>query len=230
MTDVLREAFEPAGYTLEIEMLPYVRAVNSVQDGTHDGIVVVGQDYAPGLVYPDGPTVVQRVAFLVNAGTSWRYTGVASLAPVKVGIVQGYHYVDSDLINYLEQERSNEARVHVMHGDSTTNRGLRMLQTDRITTFLEGEYSAMYELDKMGARDTVVIAGHTTEAFEDYTGFSPQHPKAVQFARILSDRLTELKKSGRLADILRRYGITAEPVPESEQADVKEAETPVDIE
>jgi len=51
MTDILREALEPAGYTLQIEMLPYVRAVKSVQEGVYDGIVVVGKDYAPDLVY-----------------------------------------------------------------------------------------------------------------------------------------------------------------------------------
>jgi len=210
MTDVLREAFEPAGYTLEIEMLPYVRAVSSVQSGAYDGIVVVGKDYAPDLVYPDEPTVMQRVVFLVNAGTPWRYTGVESLAQVKVGVVRGYHYVDPDLVAYLEEEQGNEARVNVMHGDTTTNRGLRMLQTDRVSTLLEGEYSAMYELEKMGGREEVMIAGYTENAFEDYTGFSPHNPNAAEYAQILSHTIAELRKSGRLDDILHRYGITSE--------------------
>jgi len=213
MTEVLREAFEPAGYTLEIEMLPYARAVSSVQDGAYDGIVVVGKDYAPDLVYPDEPTVTQRVVFFANAGTSWRYTGVASLALVKVAVVKGYHYVDPDLITYLEEEQQNETRVYVMHGDSTTERGLRMLQANRVNTFLEGEYSVMYELEKMGVRESVMVAGYTDNGFEDYTGFSPHHPNAAGYAQILSDTLAELKRSGRLDDILDRYGITSEQAP-----------------
>lgn len=207
MTDVVREAFEEAGYTLVIDILPYARAVNSVQAGKHDGIIVVGRDYAPDLVYPDEPTVVQRVAFLVNSETSWRYTGVESLSRVTVAIVKGFHYVDPDLIAYLAKEQRNEKRVHVIHGESTTRRGLLMLQAYRVNTFLEGEYSALYQLEKMGIRERITIAGYTTEAFEDYTGFSPLNPAADRHAEILSDKLTELKKSGRLDGILRRYGL-----------------------
>ena len=67
MTDVHREVFELGGYTLEIDMLPCTRTLNSVQDGSYDGIIVVGKDSGPNLVYPDLPTVIQRVAFVVNA-------------------------------------------------------------------------------------------------------------------------------------------------------------------
>lgn len=213
MTDVLREAFEQTGYTLEIEMLPYARAVNLVQDGTYDGIIVVGKDFAPNLLYPDIPTVIQRVAFLVNAGNAWKYSGVESLSQVTVGIVKGYHYVDPDLVTYFKEERNNKSRVLVMHGEGTTRRGVHLLQANRITTFLEGEYSAMYELKKMGIIETVSIAGYTTEGFHDYTGFSPQNPDAALYAQILSDSLTELKKSGRLDDILNSYGINSEQTP-----------------
>jgi len=210
MTDILREALEPAGYTLQIEMLPYVRAVKSVQEGVYDGIVVVGKDYAPDLVYPDEPTATQRTVFLVNAGTQWTYTGVESLAQARVGIVRGYHYVDDDLIAYLAREQRNDARVHVIHGGDTTSRGLRLLLSDRVTTFLEVEYSATYELEKRGISDQVVIAGHTRKAFEDYTGFSPHNPDAARYAQILSDSLRELRRSGRIHEILGRYGISFE--------------------
>lgn len=217
MTDILREALEPAGYTLEIDMLPYLRAVKSVQDGAYDGIVVVGKDYAPDLVYPDEPTVIQRTVFLVKAGTEWKYTGVESLAQSKVGIVSGYHYVDYDLVAYLDKEQLNETRVHALHGDDTTSRGLRMLLSGRITTFLEGEYSAIYELEKRGIKDQVVIAGATDNAFEDYTGFSPHNPDAGQYAQMLSDSLTELRRSGRMEEILLRYGIILEQKPKPVQ-------------
>lgn len=206
MTDVLRLAFEPAGYRIELEMLPYVRAVEAVREGNFDGIVVVGKDYAPDFIYPDRPTVIQRVAFLVNADTQWRYTGVESLRHVTVGIVRGYHYVDPDLIAYLA-DPGNAERVNVIHGSNTTQRGLRMLRRERITTFLEGEFSALYELDKLGVEEAVTIAGYTTTAFEDYTGFSPGNPNADRYAQILSATLSKLTRSGRLADLLSPYGI-----------------------
>lgn len=207
MTDVIRETFEPLGYTLEIDPLPYARAVISTQNGTHDGIIVVGQDYAPKLVYPSMPTVAQRVMFLVNADQPWRYKGVKSLYPVTVGIVKGFHYVDSDLITYLQKHQDNQAKVHIIHGNKTTEVGLRMLQTNRITTFLEGEYSVMYQLNKMRISDKVIVAGYTTNAFKDYTGFSPINPNSTKYAAMLSKKLAELKESGKLEEIIRQYGI-----------------------
>lgn len=212
MTTVLRAALEPEGYEIELDMLPYVRAVRSVQLGTHDGIVVVGRDYAPELIYPSRPTVSQRVMFLVNRGAAWRYKGIDSLAQARVGIVGGYHYVDQDLIDYLEHQRQNEALVQVILGESTTERGLNMLTTNRITTFLEGEYSAMYELDKIGAKNTVETAGYTQEAFDDYTAFSPRNPHSRRYAEILSETLESMSANGQLDEILREYGITQTPV------------------
>lgn len=213
MMDVLREAFGQAGYTLEIQMLPYIRAVDAVRNGSFDGIAVVGKTYAPDFVYPDEPTILQRVVFLVNTGNSWRYTGVESLSQALVGIVEGYRYVDLGLIRYFEKEQDNETRVYVLHGQSTTRRGLRMLRSNHITTFLEGEYSAMYEARKMGIADSVMIAGATTTAFEDYSGFSPRDPNAALHARILSDAIAGMKQSGRLNSILRRYGIAPLSLP-----------------
>jgi polar amino acid transport system substrate-binding protein len=207
MTDVLREAFEKAGYQIEISTLPYVRAVRYVNDGRYDGIVLVGKKYAPELVYPDHSTLKQRVVFLANMGTSWSYSGVTSLKNVRLGIVRGFHYVDDDLVGYLEREKNNSARMYVIHGDKTTERAIGMLRSYRITAFIEGEYSVLYELKKKGISNALRIAGYTSEAFEGFTAFSPRSPKSKKYARILSNTLEELKRSGRLSNILRRYGI-----------------------
>ncbi|MDU0354052.1 transporter substrate-binding domain-containing protein [Paraglaciecola aquimarina] len=208
MTDVLRETFEPAGYTLEIDILPYARAVIATRNGTYDGIVVVGKEYAPELIYPNMPTVVQRAAFFVNAGNPWKYKGIDSLRAITVGIVKGYQYGDPELIEYLNQYQENESKVRVLHGNRTTEVGLRMLQTDRINTFLEGEYSVKYELSKMGISDKIIVAGYTTNAFEDFSGFSPINPNSAKYAQLLSKKLAELKATARLDELVKQYGVT----------------------
>ena len=80
MTDVVRMAFEPAGYNIEIDMLPYARALSVVQCGKYDGIIVVGKNSAPTLIYPELPTVVQKVAFFTRESESWTYSGQESLS------------------------------------------------------------------------------------------------------------------------------------------------------
>lgn len=208
MTDFLKEVFESAGYELEIDMFPYVRAVKYVEQGKYDGIVVVGKEYAPRLVYPDEPTVAQPVVFLVNSGMEWRYRGIRSLSAVRVGTVGGFYYSSPDLMNYFKSAQRDPSRIYVIYGEDTTRRAIRMLLSGRITTLVEGEFAADYELQKMGLRSEVVKAGYTSEDFDDYTAFSPHHPKANEYARLFSRALKKFKRSGRLRDILSRYGIS----------------------
>ena len=210
LTDVLRAALEPAGVTIELKMLPFLRAMQDTQKGEYDGMVVANHELAPELVYPDLPTLRQRVAFLVKAGTSWKYTGVESLNAVKVGIVEGYSYVDADLNAYLKDHQKDASKVVLLHGQNTTEQGIQMLLRDRFTVYLEGVYSAQYVLMKLGLQDHVAFAGYSSGAFDDFTAFAPQHPKAQEYAALLSQAIKEMSASGKLKDILQAYGIQEE--------------------
>lgn len=204
MTDVVRYALDRAGYELELAMLPYVRAVNGTREGLFDGLVVVGKQYAPDLVYPEIPVVSQRVVFIVKKGTDWRYEGVDSLKTMRIGIVRGYHYVDEDLQEYL-LDGKNAPMVSVLHGRNTTERSVQKLLKGRLDVFLEGEFSALYVLHKLGVEDQVVFAGYTNNAFDDYVGFSPKSREADELAALLTRTIRELKETGKLQELLSPY-------------------------
>lgn len=204
MTDVVRYALKSAGYDLEVKMMPYARAVKQTRDGDVDGIVVVGKLFAPDLVYPEVPVVSQRCVFIVRKGTNWKYNGVDSLKTMKIGIVKGYHYVDEDLQTYLLSEE-NANKVDVLHGVDTTERNIKKLLEGRIDIYLEGEFSALYILNKLGVRDKVVFAGFTNNSFDDYIGFSPKSKKAAELASLMSKTIMDLKKTGKLKDFINPY-------------------------
>ena len=204
MTDVVRYALRNAGYDLEVIMMPYVRAVKQTRAGEVDGIVVVGKLFAPDLIYPKMPVVSQRVAFIVKKGTDWKYKGVNSLKTKTIGIVKGYHYVDEDLQNYL-LSKENADKIQVIYGLDTTERNIKKLLAGRIDIYLEGEFSLLYALAKLGARDKVVFAGFTDDAFDDYVGFSPKSKKADELASLVSRTITDLKKTGELNGFLTPY-------------------------
>lgn len=211
MTDILRSALEEAGHTVEITMLPYVRAVNAVVSGDYDGIVVIGQENAPDLIYPDVSIGVQRVAFFTKQGSSWQYSGVDSLAEIVVAIVKGYDYIDTELNRYFSDNMESD-RVVVLHGTSTIERGLKMLQTGRIDSYFEGEYSILYALKKLGLNEDIAIAGYSSEEFTDITGFSTHNPRSEEYARLLSNKIRTLRESGKYRKLLRSYGIKTEEI------------------
>ena len=205
MTDVVRMAFEPAGYNIEIDMLPYARALSVVQGGKYDGIIVVGKNSAPTLIYPEIPTVVQKVAFFTRESESWTYSGQESLSKVRIGIIKGYDYSgDNELSTYISQN-NDTGLMDILHGQNTTERGIKMLLNKRIDAYVEGEYAVLYYLSKMQIRDQIKIADYTSELFEDYTGFSSHHPLSFHLAEILTNKIAELNQSGELDRIVGRY-------------------------
>ncbi|MEW9797918.1 hypothetical protein [Alteromonas sp. CYL-A6] len=210
MIEVLREAFPPPSYTLRFDFLPYARAVELVRGGLYDGIVVVGKDYAPDLIYPDKPTVLQRVIFLTKISFDWRYTGPGSLTDLQLGVVKGYHYVDADLVDYIAINQYDSTKIRIIHGDATTHRGLQLLLSGRVNAFIEGEYSAMYEVKKHQFDNRIAIAGFTKNAFEDYSAFSPALANAENLAVTLDQEILRMQINGKLRLIMASYGVKAE--------------------
>jgi polar amino acid transport system substrate-binding protein len=211
MTDILRAALEEAGHSIEVTMLPYLRSVNAVVSGDYDGIIVIGQENAPDLIYPEVSIGVQRVAFFTRAESDWKYSGVGSLPGAVIGIVSGYDYIDSELNQYFS-ENSESDRVVVLHGKSTIERGIKMLQTNRIDSYFEGEYSILYALEKLGIRKNISIAGYSSEEFTDITGFSLYNQKSAEYAQLLSDKIREMRQSGEYKKLIGSYGITSEKI------------------
>lgn len=205
MTDVVRMAFEQSGYNIEIDMFPYARALAVVQLGKYDGIIVVGKNSAPTLVYPELPTVVQKVAFFTRESESWTYSGQESLSKVRIGIIKGYDYSgDNELSTYISRN-NDTGRMDILHGKNTTERGIQMLLNRRIDTYVEGEYAVLYYLSKMNIRNQITVADYTSELFEDYTGFSPHNPLSFSLAEILTNKIIELNQSGEMDRIIGRY-------------------------
>lgn len=135
---------------------------------------------------------------------------IDSLKNITIGIIKGYDYSGDKELNEYFNNNIQTGKVQVLHGIETTKRAIIKLLKKRIDVYLEGEYSVQYELNKMGVSNKVTIAGYTLEPYEDYTGFSQHHPRSAHFAKILSEGIAEMKKSGQFNQILMQYGLLPE--------------------
>lgn len=205
VADIVLEAFSPH-YQVEIHMMPYLRAIQYVKNGEHDGIICYGKEYAPELVSPEIPSISQKVAFWVHRDTPWEYDGYDTLGDITIGIVKGYKTGDNYLDNYLN-EQDNLKRITKISSTSVTQQGLNMLYRDRFTTFIEGEFTAKYVISKLGYEDELKIAGFLEKPFEIYTGFNPKHPKAAQLSKQLEKTLIDVYETGKIYEIFKRYNI-----------------------
>jgi polar amino acid transport system substrate-binding protein len=209
MVDVVRVAFEEAGYEIQIEIMPYVRAVRAVNEGKYDGIMVVGKKYAPELVYPRIPTLTQRMMFIVKPHHRWRYTDYSSLLSIDIAmvVVKGFDYADVNINKLVAAKHHN---LVALHGLKTTERGLELLNIERVDTYVEGELTALYQIDKYGYGENFIVAGFSARDFDSYTAFSPNSLHALKYAQLLSEKIFELQQSGELNTILQKYNITTD--------------------
>ena len=146
--------------------------------------------------------------FCVRSGNPWKYAGINSLKPIKLGVIKDYAYFD-ELDAYIKTAPPN-----VVFSDDEENP-----LPSNLTKLVEGDLGAVvedrsvlkYTLAKMKLQGKVVFAMSTANATKSdkvYLAFSPKNPKSAEYARILSEGVAALRSSGALAKILAKYGLT----------------------
>lgn len=203
--DIARAVFEPKGHRVKYLVLPWTRALRGVEDGTYDALLGPFPSEAPGLIFPDEEVGFTTLSFFTRADSVWNYAGPGSLNGVRLGIVQDYAYRP-----WLQEYR----RIHpesfiVLSGEDAIERNLQLLIRGRIDAIPTNEQSFRYRAKRAGVLEKIRLAGRdaTGEGKNLYIAFSPRRSKSKEHARVLSEGIRELRRSGRLDEILARYGL-----------------------
>ena len=206
--DIVREIFTAAGHQVRLVNQNYSRALLDVRAGVYTATPSTLRDEAPDFVFPDQPISRNRYCVYTRPDSAWRYRGPASLDELgHVGVIRDYSYgaaLDAAL-------KSAPQRFEVHTGDGLTERMLRRLQLGRMDAFIEEENLVAYTLKQqpgLAARS----AGCEAPSYA-YLALSPRHPKAQGYARVFSDGMAKLRRSGRLKTILAGYGLAEWPAP-----------------
>jgi polar amino acid transport system substrate-binding protein len=206
--DIVREIFSAAGHTVRLVNENYSRALIDVRAGSYTATASTFHDEAPDFVFPAQPISRNRFCVYVPADSRWTYRGAASLDELgRVGVIRDYAYgaaLDAAI-------KTAPKRFDLHTGDGLTERMLRRLQLGRMDAFIEEENLVAYTLTQhpeLAARN----AGCEAPSYA-YMAISPRHPKAQDYARLFSEGMVKLRKSGRLKAILARYGLAEWPAP-----------------
>lgn len=204
--EIAKEIFSKAGHTVEYKTMAWARAL---EEGRKGGIVaVIGADKteAADYVFPDQAVAVIDNTFVVKKGSAWKYAGPASLEKIKLGAIQGYSY-SGEVGNYMTAAAKNAARIDMVGGDNALEMNLKKLVAGRVDATVDAKPVLAYKLLKLNLADKVEFAG-SVDPSEIYIAFSPANPKSKEYAAILDKGIADLRASGRLKQILDRYGVT----------------------
>lgn len=172
------------------------------REGKIDGVIAELKSHSPELVYPVREQAVSVNSFWVKKGAKWRYKGMASLREVTLGVVQGYAFGEP-MDSHLKQNQGPVSRVS---SEQAVTSNIRKLLMGRTEVYLDAQLAVLYQARKNGLADQLQIAGvlNTTPL---YIAFSPKRATSRAFARMVSEGMDELRKTGKLSAILKKYEV-----------------------
>ncbi|CTQ51443.1 substrate-binding periplasmic protein [Jannaschia donghaensis] len=204
MIEIAREALAMHGHTVVYENAPWARALEMARTGVIAGAVGALPEEAPDLLYgiPIGSyseAVALRIGETIDSETPSTYDGW------RIGIIDGYEYY-GPIAAYIEANAGDRTVVQSAGGDQPLDTNLRKLRARRIDMVADAEAVLAYNLLQNGLEDELTIV-RMSDADAIYIGFSPANPASATYLEHLEDGVATLRKSGRLAEILSRYGV-----------------------
>lgn len=200
------EIFKKAGYQVKYEYVPWTRAIDGVLDGTYAGAVGAAKGDIPGAIFPEEALGYYGNYLFIRKGDTWRYTGVDSFKNIRLGVIGDYFYTDE--INAYIEASKNSPQVDAIYGNNAAELNVQKLLDNKIDVYLEDSNIVFYTIEQAGLdKEKLEIAGVIGDPEAFYIAFSPLNPESQKWAEILSNGIRELRESGRLAEILQRYGL-----------------------
>ena len=204
MTEVVEAIFTAMGHTVDYQIMPWSRALDAVQKGTYDAVLGTDPSESPDFVFPEQALGVNQNGFYVKKGNSWKYTGGESFKGIRVGVIDGYGYFP-ELDSYLESYKGK--KLFVATGDDALPKLLKMLKAGRVDAVIDNMNVMAVTLEENNLADDIVLAGSVDDVGPLYMAFTPAKDSSKDYSKMFDDGLAELRSSGKLQEILSRYGL-----------------------
>ena len=202
LVDLTTQALALSGVQVESLLLPLSRAVSETASGAIEGVYAPSSDPRLQLSVP---LAHSRACFYTRAGAAWRYRGIDSLDPLRVGVIADYGYDDGEMDAYIARHRGHSERLAFAYGDAAGLTNLQKLLRGRFPVWLEHEAVAKQLVARLGAAGRVRQAGCLSQALPLTIGFSAHDARAARWLRALADGLRAMSASGQLAALRARY-------------------------
>ena len=198
--EIVTTCFRNAGYEVEINFLPWPRALEYVREGKLDAAFPAyysderAQEFALSEPFAKGPLV-----FFKRKNKLISFTSLEGLKGYRIGVVYGYvNASDFDDADYLDKRAVNSDKQN-----------LSKLIQNRIDLAVIDLYTANHIL-KTELPEGVALLEPLLPPFREmqlYVAFSKKSNGYEQIRKAFNVSLKKLRDEGRLASILQKYDV-----------------------
>lgn len=171
ITEYLKVLLQAEGIELEVEVLPWTRAISEARDGRYQGLLTAVQSEAPDFPLSRVANGSYQLCFYRHRGNDFQYKTRASLSGIIVGAIKGYGYeepIDSMRATPLPGEQLLEVST-----DQPLISLIQMLKVDRVNTLIADKAVMEFTLKKNKVRGIEQAGCLTENSF--YLALSPAY-------------------------------------------------------
>lgn len=214
MVDIAREIFEAAGMRVDYRVVNFAVMRRMAHDGSATALPGVASDMDGAVRLPELAQGNSANAVAMVRGLDFTFNDPEDFTPFRLGVIKDYDYGGA-LQAYVERNHDNPDRITVLSGFGYSHlvQGLRMLTSGRMDMLLDDHNVLRWQVRRMGLDHKVETVPLRDDA-DLFVGFSANDPRAPALARLMTEGTRRLRETGRLAAIMRQYGLL------EEQADI----------
>ncbi len=205
VVDIVQEIFGKEGMVLRYVTTSWEDALEGTRSGMYDGAIGAAKDEAPDFVYPEQEIGRSGNDLFVPKDSTWTYQGTTSLKGKRLGVIRNYYYGEI-LSEYLENAVEGVDIIYALSAQPLRE-NLERLINGQIDVLVDDYNVAVYTARDMGLEKKIRQAGAVGDWDPVYIAFSPNNPRARVYARMLDEGVRKLRSSGRLKEIMQKYGL-----------------------
>lgn len=206
--DIVKEALKRIGYDVDIQFVPWKRALLMVEKGQADGIIDAAytQERAKYLHYPEEEIYVEEwYAFKKKSSEITLDEDFQNAKDIKLGISRGFVYggkiqkaIDNNMFKFLDESFNNELNI-------------KKVYAGRFDMFLGIKRTILELAKKIGYENKISIVKMTgtdedylLSLSKTYLGFSKKNV-SKKLVDNFSKALSSMKEDGTIAQINEKY-------------------------
>ncbi|MBF0412959.1 MAG: transporter substrate-binding domain-containing protein [Desulfamplus sp.] len=199
-TEIAVKALEKAGYQVDVEIVPWKRALETSKSGDSDGLLGASftEERTQFFHYPKYYWK-NAVHFFVKKGKKITFTTLEALCPASVGILAGSFY----------EEKFRQIECIKLDPAPAVNLNIRKLIAGRFDYIIESKDSVNYIMKKEFSNDIDAIEPMLPayEIDRIFLVFSKKNPNYQQISDDFDKGITMIQESGLYVEILKNHGI-----------------------
>lgn len=201
--EIAKAIFHPEQIEVKYRTMPWSRAIDGARQGLFTAIIGAYREEAPDFIFPEHEFGLSSNGLYALRALKIDYRGTHSLLDHRIGVIKGYSYGDA-VDSFI---RNNPKGIHIGTGTQPLATNIRLLMSGRVDLLIEDQNvlrQAAQEIRVLSQIRKVTTLGKGNSV---YVAFSPAIAESEQLAQLFDQGMQKLKASGKLNQILNRYGL-----------------------